>query len=145
MTQNMFCMLWLLLLVTSPVLGGHLTNDGWDCGDGQSWGDEEICNGYDQCDDNSDEGTEPHEGCNLYPESGCPSYQGIRRWRCKRSGRCYDKREAATRCEESEEEPSRECRVTRRGQELEGWTCGDGRCVERTKVRTKYKKQDEVF
>ena len=136
MTRKMFCLLG-VILVTSSVSGGHLTNDGWDCGDGeQTWGDEAICDGYNQCDDNSDEGTEPGEGCNLYPGSGCPSYRGIRRWRCERTGRCYDTKGEADTCETSDEEPSRDCSVTRiGGQEVPGWRCRDtGRCIERDKV-----------
>ena len=35
----------------SPVLGGQLTNDGWDCEDGTTWTDRFICDGYSQCDD----------------------------------------------------------------------------------------------
>jgi hypothetical protein len=30
-----------------------------------------VCDGYDQCEDNSDEGMEEGQGCNLYPNSGC--------------------------------------------------------------------------
>ena len=132
-------MFWFLclLLVTSPVLGGHLTNNGWDCGDGMTWGFEDICNGHNQCDDNSDEDTSPEEGgCNLYPDSGCPSYQGERRWRCVRTKQCFVKKTEAEACEASDEEPGRECNVTRiSGQEVRGWRCRDtGRCVERDKV-----------
>ena len=132
-------MFWFLclLLVTSPALGGYLTNNGWDCGDGEILVDEFICDGHNQCDDNSDEGTRKGEGCNLYPDSGgCKSYQGIRRWRCERTGQCFVKNTEAEACESSDEEPGRECNVTRiDGQEVRGWRCRDmDQCVERDKV-----------
>ena len=127
-------MFWFLslLLVTSPVLGGYLTDDGWDCGDGETWKDEAICDGHNQCDDNSDE----ELGCNLYPESGCQSIRGIRRWRCERTGQCFVNKTDAEACETSDEEPGRECNVTRSGgQEVRGWRCRDmDQCVERDKV-----------
>ena len=125
------CWYLCLLLVTSPVLGGHLTNTGWDCGDGTTWEFKHICDGYNQCDDNSDE----ELGCNLYPESGCQSIRGIRRWRCERTRQCFVKKTDAEACETSDEEPGRECNVTRSGQQVRGWRCRDmDQCVERDKV-----------
>ena len=49
----------------------------------QEW----ICDGYsDQpgCEENLDEGEEPGQGCNLFPESGCRSSNGKNHFKCER-------------------------------------------------------------
>ena len=107
--------MWMLLIVslglgTVGVRAGELTNDGWECG-GDLWDDRFICDGFVQCDDDSDEGAAPGEGCNLFPESGCPSPGARRRFRCARTGECFDQRGQAEQCETSTGPPARDCEV----------------------------------
>ena len=116
----------LFLSCISKTFGGELAACGWKCPEpciDKTW----ICDGYEQCDDNSDEGTESGEGCNLFPESGCPSSMGMEHYKCERTGECFDNRRDAEECEVSSEAPKREC---------EGglWKCKDGRCIEQQRV-----------
>ena len=64
---------------------------GWRCGD-ECFTYKLICDGYPACDDDSDEGKEPHQGCNLFPDSGCLSYEGKRHYKCARSGECQEEK-----------------------------------------------------
>ena len=64
----------------------------------QEW----ICDGYgDQpgCEENLDEGEEPGQGCNLFPESGCRSSNGKNHFKCEKTGECFEKEEDAKSCE----------------------------------------------
>jgi len=123
----LLAILYLTMMTIYPlVMAGELSSCGWLCPDpciDKSW----ICDGYEQCDDNSDEGKEPGEGCNLFPESGCPSSMGLRYYKCERTGECFDKESDAAKCEDSGEAPKREC---------DGglWKCKDGRCIEQQRV-----------
>merc|ERR1719369_136014 len=99
----------------------------WKCGD-TCFVDTLICDGYEQCNDNSDEGKEPYQGCNLYPDSGCLSYGGKKHYRCERSGECFKKKSEADKCEISTGPPMRECELD------DEWRCGDGRCVKKSRV-----------
>ena len=127
----MYANMMLLRIVLSSVLFGHIVGGelaacGWKCGSqciDKSW----ICDGYEQCDDNSDEGKEPGEGCNLFPESGCPSSGGLRHYKCERTGDCFEKERDARQCEATTGPPKREC-------EGNLWKCKDGRCIERRQV-----------
>jgi len=101
---------------------------GWRCGD-ECFTYKLICDGYPACDDDSDEGKEPHQGCNLFPDSGCLSYEGKRHYKCARSGECFKTMSEAERCEKSTGPPVRECNG-----EGDMWRCGDGRCVEKYQV-----------
>ena len=58
---------------------------GYRCQDsGECWNKEFVCDGpsFTQCEDGSDEGHEPGQGCNLYPTSHCASSGGLRHYRC---------------------------------------------------------------
>ena len=106
----------------------HLSSRGWVCGD-ETYPSSWICDGHNQCDDDSDEGKEPHQGCNLFPDSGCASFGGRRHYKCRRSGECFpDQRDAAV-CDAGfvTQLPSRDCRHEDSGEA--GWRCDDGRCV----------------
>ena len=64
----------------------------------QEW----ICDGYiDQpdCEENLDEGEEPGQGCNLFPESGCRSSNGKNHFKCEKTGECFEKEKDAKSCE----------------------------------------------
>merc|ERR1712192_243949 len=50
--------------------------------DGVCWEGDFVCDGYEQCVDGSDEGSDEGEGCNLYPESGCASVGGLEHYKC---------------------------------------------------------------
>jgi len=104
----------------------------WPC-DNECFVHQYICDGYQQCSDASDEGELPGQGCNLYPESGCPSSDGRRHFKCQRTGFCYASKEEAASCEEADETkpPSRECLW---GDSEKGWMCGDGRCIIKSQV-----------
>ena len=58
----------------------HRAECGWVCGD-ECFVADMICDSFEQCDDNSDEGRAPHQGCNLFPESGCWSHRGRRHYK----------------------------------------------------------------
>ena len=79
-----------------------------------------------------------NQGCNLYPDSGCPSSDGRRHFKCQRTGFCYASKEEAASCEEADETkpPSRECLW---GDSEKGWMCGDGRCIIKSQVKIKDK------
>ena len=118
------------ILICLALLGsttaGELAPCGWKCPSpciDKSW----ICDGYEQCDDNSDEGKESGECCNLYPKSGCPNSMGLRQNKCERTVECFDKKSNADECEDSSGAPKREC---------DGglWKCKDGRCIEHHRV-----------
>ena len=58
-----------------------------------------ICDGIQNCKDNSDEGESPGEGCNLYPLSGCPSSGGVENYKCDKTGVCFNRKSEAEKCE----------------------------------------------
>ena len=60
----------------------HRAECGWVCGD-ECFVPDMICDSFEQCDDNSDEGRAPHQGCNLFPESGCWSHRGRRHYKVR--------------------------------------------------------------
>jgi len=114
------------LSVLGHKVGGEIASCGWRCGSeciDKSW----ICDGYEQCDDNSDEGKSPGDGCNLFPDSGCPSYKGVRHYKCERTGECFERESDARKCEVTTGPPTRQC-------EGDLWKCKDGRCIERRQV-----------
>ena len=136
----------------------HRAECGWVCGD-ECFVADMICDSFEQCDDNSDEGRAPHQGCNLFPESGCWSHRGRRHYKvrsvlsnilpitqacyldnvvstfqCDRTGECFPSAHEAAACEaggSSSQRPSRSCQVA--GAEA-GWRCGDGRCISALQV-----------
>ena len=56
---------------------------GWKCQDGQCIQKELLCNNKADCDDKSDETL----GCDLFPESQCKSWFGLRHVKCAEKGR----------------------------------------------------------
>ena len=106
----------------------HLSSRGWVCGD-ETYPSSWICDGHNQCDDDSDEGKEPHQGCNLFPDSGCASFGGRRHYKCRRSGECFPDQRDADVCDAGfvTQLPSRDCSHEDSGEA--GWRCDDGRCV----------------
>ena len=125
---SMLTMSLALVTVTSSISTSHLSPGGWVCGE-ETYPSSWICDGYKQCDDDSDEGREPHQGCNLFPGSGCDSFGGRRHFRCWRTGKCFSEQSEAELCEADlvSQGPVRECRHDDSGGR--GWRCDDGRCV----------------
>ena len=129
------------LIVTATTISIHetstpssrLTSRGWVCGEEtypRSW----ICDRFEQCDDDSDEGREPLQGCNLFPDSGCASFGGRRHFKCRRTGECFPAQSEADLCDAGfvTQLPSRDCRHEDSGGD--GWRCDDGRCVQSDQV-----------
>lgn len=112
--------LFCILTVSSQA---GLESCGWRCGS-DCLVESFICDGYEQCEDNSDE----TEGCHLFPESGCKSHGGRRHYLCQRTGDCFQTRAGAEACERSVTtvKPSNGCMLDDGDQ---GWKCGDGKCI----------------
>ena len=93
-----------------------------------------ICDDFPQCYDDWDEGKEPGQGCNLFPESGCLSQFGKEHFKCARTGECFQTRLEAEHCDQMDPSSpsSRSCQ--REGGEGPGWRCSDGRCLPRSEV-----------
>ena len=95
----------LIFLAISLTLMGKVPVEGERCGtnnlgfrwqgDGERWEEEFVCDGYEQCEDGSDEG----QGCNLYPDSGCVSNNGKEHYKCKRTQECFNSKEDADKCD----------------------------------------------
>ena len=121
--------------ISSEKKDSYLSSSGcWRCGE-ECYPREWICDRREQCNDNSDEGTAPGQGCNLYPESNCTSFGGRRHYKCQRTGDCFAEESEARSCNDSEmsstHPPSRSCTL---GMGDEGWRCGDGLCIKLEKV-----------
>ena len=126
-------MISLFLLLYSLALPGAVRACQWQC---EGYEDPEncfdshwICDNFPQCWDDWDEGREPGQGCNLFPESGCLSQYGREHFKCARTGECYQTREEADQCDQMDSASpiSRSCEMEDGGGE--GWRCSDGRCI----------------
>jgi len=103
----------------------ELGEDGWRCigGTKECVPTEWLCDGFPQCSDDSDEGKGAGEGCNLFPDSQCLSYQGKQHFKCEIAGKptqCLPSREEAEQCEAG---------AAPKACEEGKWRCGDGRCI----------------
>ena len=103
----------------------ELGEEAWRCASGiECISTDWLCDGFSQCGDDSDEGQSPGEGCNLFPDSQCLSYQGKEHFLCKVPGmpdKCLPSREEADQCEASGG-ASGACEEGK-------WRCFDGRCI----------------
>ena len=128
-------MIWLIhvMLIVNYCSASSCPGGDWRCGSGECFVKQFICDSIEQCEDNSDEGSEPGQGCNLFPESGCISYGGRRHYKCQRTGECYPDKAGAELCESDKttDQPQQDC-VLETGQS--GWRCRDGRCIEISSV-----------
>ena len=90
-----------------------------------------FCDGFvDQCSDlNLDEGREPGQGCNLFPDSGCESHAGKRHFKCQRTGECFKTDKDAETCERGlDSDP------LRTGCPEGEWKCFGGGCIPLHKI-----------
>ncbi|XP_023348510.1 uncharacterized protein LOC111717230, partial [Eurytemora carolleeae] len=120
-----------------PECKKELGEDGWRCQDNDCISMYWVCDGFHQCTDDSDEGMEAGQGCNLYPDSECRSFHGFEHFYCERTGDCFSKLEDAVVCNSSLGPANRGC------EKRNEWKCKDGRCIDKTKVCDRFEHCDD--
>jgi len=114
--------------VADPTCLKELGEEGWRCLDGECVSLEWLCDGFNQCGDDTDEGSEPGQGCNLFPDSQCRSFGGLQYHYCERTGDCYLDPADAASCNTTQLPVNSGCESD------EEWKCKDGRCIKKIKV-----------
>ena len=97
----------------------------WRCNDGFCIHSQFVCDGNPNCDDQSDE----EIGCNLFPDTGCPSYFAAKH------EKCVDWSNGGAQsvvCTLSEFIDAGECRNCTNPDE---WRCDSGWCIPKDKVK----------
>ena len=99
-------------------LGRYCTDEyrgepGWQCNDnGMCLRLEWVCDGFNQCDEGDED---EKEGCNLFPDSNCKSWNG------QRHVRCHQDNSICTL-------PTYSNSDCRRCEKSDKWRCNDGQC-----------------
>ena len=104
---------------------------GWKCADGQCFQLKWICDRFSQCPgDNWDE----NDGCNLFPNTGCKSWNAKKHVKCPHNNKCVeDLKDCPKDLPTDPVDPTEDTSCPDEDGN-EQWRCTDGRCIHKNMV-----------